>query len=151
MFLESLSRQMLHSHWFPINCNTGSTVTSSLNITFSVSRLSWKLVISLPESDESLAVEDQHRSDWLKAKFSKGAVSSSSLDEKVSFIVKMMQITVINTIYVIIRLLLDHLIIHNFVKFIEFNFSMYFLNNFSLTVYFLANTLICKIHNHGYP
>ena len=60
-----------------------------------VSRLSWKLVISLPESDESLAVEDQLRSDWLKAKFSKGAVSSSSLDEKVSFIVKMMQITVI--------------------------------------------------------
>jgi len=56
--------------WFLL-CLFTQTV---LWVFFAVSRLFWKLVISLPESDESSADEDNQRCDWLKAKLSKGAV-----------------------------------------------------------------------------
>ena len=69
---------------------------------FAVSRLFWKLVISLPETDGSPADDDLHRCDWLKAKFSKGAVPPNpSLEGKVTLNNYMVQLLIKDLLYVI--------------------------------------------------
>ncbi len=80
-------------------------------------------------------------------------MSSSSLDDKVTLnlIIKMIQIAVNNAIYLIIRLLLDHLMFnHDSVKCRDFSLNLILgivlFNEFFLTACFVMKTLIYRTY-----
>ncbi|KAI0211053.1 Germinal-center associated nuclear protein [Lamellibrachia satsuma] len=86
--LFNYCKRVKHDHaWCPLDMvqvlHRQLTMRQAHATDSKLSRLFWKLVISLPETDGSPADDDHHRCDWLKAKFSKGAVPPNpSLEEK---------------------------------------------------------------------